>query len=271
MNIFQFEIKRLFKSCLIWSVVCGALVILFMSFYPSMKNSGIQELVYTKIDAFPEGLLQAFGLDNMIDFTDIMQYQAYVIQYISMAAAIYGAIIGVSSLLEEESEGTIEFLYAQPVSRSQIITYKVLSRALIFTIFIIITGIVTMAISVLFKSEGIDTLNMLLDIKNIFIGMSFIGFIFLGIGLFLSTILKPSYNSTAISIGVFFITYLFGILSKMRDNLDYFRYLSPYDYALPMDLIRKGWNFSYVIIGIGIIIISTAGAYIVYNKKDMKI
>lgn len=70
MNVFQFEVKRLIKSCITWSVVFGILIILFMSFYPNMKDSGIQELVETKLNAFPEGMMQAFGLDEMVDFTD---------------------------------------------------------------------------------------------------------------------------------------------------------------------------------------------------------
>lgn len=271
MNIFKFEFRRLFKSCLVWSLLCGALIILFMAFFPSMRDSGIQELVATKLGAFPEGLMEAFGLDDMVDFTDIMQYLAYVIQYISMAAAVYGAILGVNALLEEEAEGTIEFLYAQPVSRSEIVTSKILSRVVIMFLFIIIVGSTTMGISIALKPEDVDLITMLMDIKSIFIGMSFIGFIYLAIGLLLSTILKPSSNSTAISIGVFFITYILGVLSKMKDNLEGLKYLSPFDYALPMDIVRSGWNINYIITGIGIIAISIIGTYIIYNKKDMRI
>lgn len=271
MNIFQFEVKKLFKSCLVWSLLCAALIILFMAFFPSMRDSGIQELVATKLGAFPDGLMEAFGLDELVDFTDIMQYLAYVIQYISMAAAVYGAILGVNALLDEEVEGTIEFLYAQPVSRSEIVTSKILSRVFIMFIFIIIVGVTTMGISIALKPEDVDLLTMLMDIKNLFIGMSFVGFIYLAIGLLLSTILNPSSNSTATSIGVFFITYIFGVLSKMKDNLKLLRYLSPFDYALPMEIVRNGWNINYIIAGVGIIAISIIGTYIIYSKKDMKI
>lgn len=271
MNIFQFEVKRLFKSCLIWSLICSALIILFMSFYPSMKDSGIQELVSSKLGAFPEGLMEAFGIDDMIDFTDIVQYEAYVLQYIAMAAAIYGTILGVNSLLKEESEGTIEFLYAQPVTRRKIVLYKALSRLLIYFIFILIVGAVTMATSIVFKPDDIALFPMLVDIKNIFTGMTFVGLIFLSIGLFLSTVLKVSFNSTAISTGIFFVTYLFGVLSRMRDNLNYFKYLSPFDYALPRDIVREGWNLNFIIIGFIIIVLLTISTFVVYNKKDMRI
>ena len=53
MNIFKFESKRLFKPMLIWATVCILCIILFMSFYPSMSDLGIQDLVGSKLDALP--------------------------------------------------------------------------------------------------------------------------------------------------------------------------------------------------------------------------
>ena len=271
MDIFRFEFKRLFKSCLIWSLICSILMILFMLLFPSMENIGIKELISTELDVFPEGLLETFGLDKSVDFSDILQYLAYSIQYISMATAIYGFMLGINSLLQEETEGTIEFLYAQPVSRYEIVKSKVLSRLLIFCTLIVIIGIFTMGISIMVRSEDIDILNMTKMVKNILIGILFVGVIFLTIGFFLSTILKPSTNSTSISIGIFFITYLLGVISKIKDNLKFLKFFSPFDYALPMDIVRDGWSFKYIITGIVIIVISTFSTYIIYRKRDFKI
>ena len=94
MNIFKFEFKRLLKSCIIWSLVCGA------------------------------EILKAFNIDSSMDFTDIFNYLGYAIQYIAMASAVYGAILGVNSLISEESQGTIEFLYSKPINRLKIVTSK---------------------------------------------------------------------------------------------------------------------------------------------------
>ena len=61
MNIFRFEFKRLIKSCLIWSLICGGLTVLFMALYPSMKGIGMQEIVGNKMDELPKELLKAFN------------------------------------------------------------------------------------------------------------------------------------------------------------------------------------------------------------------
>lgn len=48
MNIFKFEFKRLLKSCIIWSLVCGVLITLFMSLFPTMEDMGMQQIVNDK-------------------------------------------------------------------------------------------------------------------------------------------------------------------------------------------------------------------------------
>lgn len=271
MNIVNFEVKRHLKSSIVWSLVCGAIIILFMAFFPSMESSGIQELVGEKLGAFPDGLMEAFGLDDMVDFTDIMQYLAYTIQYISMAIAIYALILGSNALLSEEAEGTIEFLYAQAVSRNKIVASKMLSNAYLLFQCIFIVGFLTMAVSAIFKPEHYEIVNLLMDIKEVFIGIAFVSYTYFSIGLLLSTILKPSQNTTSISIGVFFITYVLGVLSRLRDNLEGLKFLSPFDYALPMDIVRYGWERKYIFAGIIIILVSISTTFYIYYKKDMKI
>ena len=49
MNIFKFEFKRLLKSCIIWSLVCGGINHLFMALFPRMENMGMKEIVNDKI------------------------------------------------------------------------------------------------------------------------------------------------------------------------------------------------------------------------------
>lgn len=271
MNIIQFEVKRHVKSSIVWSLVCGVLIILFMAFFPSMENSGIQELVVEKMGAFPEGLMEAFGLDDMVDFTNIMQYLAYTIQYISMAIAIYALILGANALLSEEAEGTIEFLYAQPVSRNKIVASKMVSSAYLLFQTIFIVGFITMAVSAVFKPENYELVKLIMDIKEVFIGIAFVSYTYFSIGLLLSTILKPSQNTTSISIGIFFITYVLGVLSRMKDSLEGLKFLSPFDYALPMDLVRYGWERKYIFAGVIIILISISTTFYIYYKKDMKI
>ena len=75
----------------------------------------------------------------------------------------------------------------------------------------------------------------------------------------------------SIALGIFFASYILGIFSKLHDRLSGFIYLSPFDYAAPSNVIKNGFEEKYIIIGLGIMIISLAGTYIIYNKKDYNI
>lgn len=268
MNMFKFEFKRLLKGSIIWSLVCGALVLMFMLFFPSMKEMGMQELVFSKMDALPEAFLEAFNISGATDFSNIADFSAYVLQYIIMAGGVYATILGVSALVKEESEGTIEFLYSKPVTRNKIVTSKILSNGLIFFMFLMIVGSISMAISAVIKPEDVEMIPMLMDIKTLFIGMALIGYIFMAIGFLISVFIKSSKQAIPIALGVFFSSYVLGIFSKLQERLSGFIYLSPFDYAVPSEIIKNGFEMKFVIIGLCIIIVSIVATYLVYNRKD---
>lgn len=268
MNMFKFEFKRLLKGSIIWSLVCSALIVMFMLFFPSMKEMGMQELVGSKLEVLPEAFLEAFNISGATDFSNISDFSAYVLQYIIMAGGIYAAILGVSALVKEESEGTIEFLYSKPVTRNKIITAKVLANAVIFYIFLIILGTITMAVSAVVKPEDIEMIDMFMDIKTLYIGMALIGYIFMAIGFLISVFIKSSKKAIPIALGVFFASYILGIFSKLQDRLSGFIYFSPFDYAPPSEIIKNGFETKFIVIGLCIIFISITITYIMYNKKD---
>lgn len=268
MNIFKFEFKRLLKGSIIWSLVCGCIVVMFMLFFPSMKDSGIQDIVSTKLDAIPETFLEAFNISQEMDFTDISDFSAYIFQYVVMAGVVYSTILGVSSLVREESEGTIEFLYSKPITRSKIVTSKILANVLIFYMFLVIVGIITMGVGIVVKPEEVKAISLLMDIKVLCMGMAFVGYIFMAIGFLISVFIKSSKQSIPIALGIFFASYIIGIFSRLQDRLNNFIYLSPFDYAIPAEIIKNGFETKFIIIGLCLIIVSLIITYNVYNKKD---
>ena len=171
MNIFKFEFKRLLKSCIIWSLVCVALITLFMSLFPTMEDMGMQQIVNNKMGSMPVEILKAFNIDSSMDFTDIFNYLGYAIQYIAMASAVYGAILGVNSLIREESQGTIEFLYSKPINRLKIVTSKLCAIVAIFYVYILIIGTITMGVCYMVKPEDVEVMNLIMNIKVVFIGI----------------------------------------------------------------------------------------------------
>lgn len=271
MNILKFEFKKLLKGSIVWSLVSGALIVFIMSVYPSMQTNSMEAVLKAKMDSLPKGMMSAFGIDKMTDFTDISQYLAYSMQYIVMATGIYGLILGINSLIREESEGTIEFLYAKPISRKEIVTYKILANSLVLIMYTFILFLITSIISLIVKSDNTEIHTIILSLLKIFKGMIFVGLIFLFIGFFLSTILKNSRKSITVGIGIFFISYFIGMVSKLKENLKFLKYFSPSEFGDPSIMIKTGFDKYMLVIGLGLIIFSVFFTYVNYNKKDMLI
>lgn len=271
MNIFKIEIKRSIKSLTIWSIVCILLTILFMSMFPSMKDAGMKELVDTKMGAMPEAMLEAFNLKDIPDFSKLNEYFSYVFQYIVMAGCIYAGLLGSRALIEEESEGTIEFLYAKPVSRTKIVSMKILSSLAIFYLFALVMGIASIVMSLIVKPTDLDIINLVMDIKILFIGLFLVGLVFMSIG-FLTSVLVPHLRlALPLSIGIFFITYLLGIFSGMIDSLEFLKYFSPFNYAIPAELIKNGFESVNIILAFLITFVCLGATYLIYRKKDFRI
>lgn len=270
MNLYKVEIKSMLKSFLIWTIVVSGLLIFFMSMFPSMKNSGLSDLMKSKMDAIPEAMRDALGISQTIDFSDLLQYFAYCTQYILMAGCIYAGILGANSLIKEESEGTIEFLYAQPIKRNEIVMIKILSTLTLMIIFNLVLFLVTMVLFELFKSQNYAYMS---NLVSIFKGMFLAELVFLSIGFLTSTIIKKVSNATPYILSIFFTTYMLGIFSSVVEKIKWMKNLSPYHYVMPSDILSKNGviESKYVILSLIIIIISIVCSFIIYNKKDFKI
>ena len=265
MNIFKFEFKRLLKSCIIWSLVCGALITLFMSLFPTMEDMGMKQIVNDKMGGMPVEILKAFNIDSSMDFTDIFNYLGYAIQYIAMASAVYGAILGVNSLIREESQGTIEFLYSKPINRLKIVTSKLCAIVAIFYVYILIIGAITMGVCYMVKPEDVEVMNLIMNIKVVFIGILLLGLIFISLGTLISSIVKSDKGAIPISIGIFFVSYFLGIIGKLKDSFNWLKYFSPFDYYAPSEILKDGFEVKFIIIGIYVIIISIISSYFIYS------
>lgn len=271
MNIIYMEVKRRTKSMLIWSAIVIMILVMFMALFPSFKDSGMQELIATKLNAMPVGLLEAMNI-SLIDFQNIVQYFAYCFQFVLMASCIYAALLGAGALVSEESEGTISFLYAKPVSRSKIVTSKLIGILIIFYLFIMITGLSAFVLCIIFKPAETNTMEMLLLLKTIFIYGFLIELIYLSLSFLISIALKTAKQATPVSIGVFFITYFFGIAGKLTDKASFLKYFSPFHYFEPAYVITANYEAEkiYILLTVLLIVCPIILSYIWYNKKDLR-
>ena len=116
-------------------------------------------------------------------------------------------------------------------------------------------------------------MNLIMNIKVVFIGILLLGLIFISLGTLISSIVKSDKETKniPISIGIFFVSYFLGIIGKLKDSFNWLKYFSPFDYYDPSEILKDGFEVKFIIIGICVIIISIISSYFIYGKKDMNI
>lgn len=270
METCKLELKRNLRFTLLFACISGIVLFAFMAIFPSMKDSAMKELVNLKLDSMPAGLLAAFGITSIPDFTQISEYFSYFFQYFVLASVIFATILGVNALGKEEASGTIEYLYAQPVSRSTIYLQKILGVQLLLLLYLVILMSFS-ALSIWFFAGTSDVTSLLLPIIEIACMSFLVMSAFSGIGFFFNTLLKNPSLTSSITFAILFITYLCGILSRINTNLKDFVYVSLIDYASPLEIVKQGLHINYICILLLMIGGSYGLGWFLYQRKDFSL
>lgn len=269
MDIFKLEIKNIRKSFLFWWIILTVCMLLTMAFFPSMKQGVLKELASAKLESFPPAIKAIFGLENLTDFSKMINYSGYLIQYINLAICIFMMLKGTTSLIREETDGTIEYLYEKPVSRTDIVWQKLLANVFCFVVFIAAFYLLTVVAYLAFSDYSLNA--AMEEIAIMQGGTLFVGFVFLMAGFFLSTVIKSSKQSASVSMGVVFGTYMLGIMSLLVEKLKFLKYLAPLEWIKANKLVEDGLSLPEWLIGLGVIVISAVAAFQIYRKKDYRV
>ena len=263
--MFKREMKINLKSFIIWtSILIGLFLVVFLV-YPSIVNSENMQMMDEMMKMFPEEMLKAFNMDISSIDTAFGWLKTEGFVFVLLITGIYSAILGSNILLKEESDKTIEFLYAKPVSRVQIVTSKILCGIInifIFTLIITIGNLIGLS-----QSEDFE-LKQYLMISIIPILLYYMLFF---ICLFISTFLKKTKKAMTLGIGIVFLSYFMQIIGSMGESIEWLKNISLFEFASSRYIVLNNHiNMTYVWIGIAIIFLCIFGTYYRYEHKEFK-
>ena len=131
MNIYKHEFKAKLRSVITWSLSLALLLFIFTSIYSSFSASSA--LLNEAMAQMPPQLLMAFGIDQL-DLSTVLGFYSMIFLFCQICLAIQAANYGFGLVSIEESELTADFLLAKPVSRTSIMTSKLLAALTALTI-----------------------------------------------------------------------------------------------------------------------------------------
>jgi ABC-2 type transport system permease protein len=264
MNIFKRELKANLKSLLIWSVIIAVLIIMAVSKFSAF--AGDPEMLKI-LDSLPPAMLDVFGM-RAFNLTTVSGFYGIMFIYFGLMAAIAAAMWGSDIISKEERNKTVEFSLVLPVSRSRVITAKVLATLINCIAFVLITWGLSVVAVQSFNPDQAFYSYLALQMRAMFV----IELIFLSIGLMLGSVMKQYKRSASIAVGIILATYFMSIVSGMQEKLDFLKWFTPFKYFDAADLFRNGsMNSTYLLISLGIIVVCVALSYLVYNRRDLYI
>ena len=245
MRRLQFNLNK--KSMFIWMGVLGFMIVGFMAFFPTMAEEGLQELMA----GVPDDILQVLGFESFPDFSKIDQFFGYIIQYVMMALLVYSISLGLNTFLKEERDGTIEFLYAQPITRTKLVLDKLMGNLMVIgSILLVVIGLSVITL-VVFAPKGIEINSILIDSIPVFSFMILVTVLFLLLEDWLIVVGLPSTVSTVgVSMGVVFGPYVLGMMAQMVDALGSLEFISILHTTMPSRIYAG--SFDYLSYGIWI-------------------
>jgi ABC-2 type transport system permease protein len=262
MNIFLHELRAYSKSTTIWTISLIIMVVLFLSIFPTFAKDAEE---YQKLlEGYPEAVRKAIGLELNTVFT-ILGFYSYSFLYITLCGAIQAMNLGTSIVSKETREKTADFLLTKPVTRSNIMTSKLLAAltSLMITNIVFIIASYVMASQV--STEAYSNKGLFLISFSLFL----IQLIFIALGLIISVIARKIKSVLTVSLSTVFTFFIISMISSASGD-GAKRYLSPFEYFDTAYIIEHSrYESSFLAVGMGIIVVAVMASYYVYTKKDI--
>ena len=262
MHIIKRELRANAKSLLIWSVVMIIFIFLMVSEFSAYYNNPEMGAI---LDSMPEQMMRAFSMEGS-NLTTTTGFVSIASVYFYLVLGVFAVLIGSNIISKEERDKTAEFFLTLPVSREQVIFSKWMAAIINC---IAITAVTGLSLIISMISYDLDS-AFFKFIGLLMIAVFMTQMIFLSLGMLLSSVLKRYKASGKISAAILMLLYMVSVISSISNKLENLKYLTPFKYFESAKLLANGeFELKYLLITLGIIVVSMAGTFIIYPKRDL--
>ncbi len=265
MNIFIVEMKAHRKGLIIWAF--GILLMIAGGMGKYAVFSSDSQSINDLMSQMPKSMQAIMGMGTF-DLSKASGFYGVLFLYLVLMATVHATMLGADIISKEERDKTAEFLLVKPISRNKVVTLKILAAILNILIF----NIITLAFSIIIVGKYSNGEAVSGDILILMVGMFISQLMFMFIGTAIAAICKKPKSATSISTAVLLITFIVSIAVDMNSKLESLKYLTPFKYFDAKNLMYGGgFQWSFVILSIIIILAMVCITYVFYGKRDLNI
>ena len=262
-TIYKHEFRTRLKSVIVWSLAVAALILFFFSLFASFADQAA--LINEMLAKFPRELRTAFSMDRM-DLSSVLGFYSLIFMFVQLCLAIQAGNYGFGLVSIEESEWTADFLLSKPVSRTQVLTSKLLAAVTSLTITNLVVWLSSLAAISLFRGKHeYEPRTLLLLLLSIVVFQLF----FLSVGLVISLLVKRLRSVTPYSLGLGFGSYVLSAFSGMLGDVK-LELITPFKHLDAAYIVQHGaFDTPLVLLNIAVTLVSLAASYWLYLRRDI--
>lgn len=209
------------KSVLIWGAAVGlysaAMAASFTTF------AGDAEQLNQLLDAYPQGMLDAFGITDLGNVENYMNSQVFLLAPLALAFFAILALAG--ALAGSEERGTIDVLLGNPLPRWQLVLGSFVATALSLLGIVVIVGALTWGTAVLMDID-LSPEDTAAAVLNLWPVCLFFG----GVALLCSAIFHRRALAIAVPAFLLFGMYMLDVMGRVSEDLEYLQPWSAFYY-----------------------------------------
>ena len=215
------------------------------------------------MNQMPEGLLSFFGAESSFDTLEgYLSIEFF--SYAHVVMAVFAILAGTAVIAGEESQGTLELLLAEPITRIRLGIIKMVALAM-STATIVFVVLACFWIGVL--ASGIETSGFRIAIAMALVWLFQLTIAYLSV---LFSLLLPGrlFAGTAMAVLVI-ASYILESLSRMITDLAAFRPLMVTTYYRGQEALTGQVSWGHVAGLVGILIVASLSTLILFQKRDI--
>jgi ABC-2 type transport system permease protein len=265
MNIYLKELKNHIKSLIFWSLAIVFFLVAAMSKYQGFSKSTTS--LNETIESLPGGLSAVFGIKGLLDLTSAGGYFALCVMYFAIMLGVHALLIGSGIIAKEETDKTIEFLYAKPISRNRILFTKLLAALTVVALLNIATLVSSIFIVAAFN-EG-PSING--EIVFLMPALFFIQLLFLMVGATFAAVMRRPKRAGMLAAAVLLATYIISVLDDLTDY-GFLKYTTPFKYFDARTVFSEhSYSLINIIITVVVVTILFTVSGFAYKNRDFNV
>ena len=209
------------RGAIIWGVALGlysaAMAASFTTF------SGNAEEMNQLLKAYPQELLDAFGIESLADVENYLNSQVFLLA--PLALAFFPILTAAGAIAGAEERGTIDVLLGNPIPRWQLVVGSFAATALSLLVILAIAGLLTWGMAVLMEVD-LSLESTTAAVLNMWPVCLFFG----GLAMLCSVFFHRRALAIAIPAFLLFAMYLVDTIGRASENLEDLRPASVFYY-----------------------------------------